>query len=86
MCRTTGETITDLQLQRPDTLLLGRRCFLRSIDSVGQQPFGTNLARNAGVAILMGLEFGEITPDAKTLMTDHINRCVSRYFKAADYT
>lgn len=33
----------------------------------------------------MGLEFGEIATDGGTLMEDHINRCVSRYFVAAGY-
>lgn len=33
----------------------------------------------------MGLEFGEIPTDAKTLMENHINKCVARYFEAAGY-
>ena len=33
----------------------------------------------------MGLEFGEIPTDTATLMENHINRCVSRYFEAAGY-
>ncbi|MCL4163984.1 UNVERIFIED_CONTAM: hypothetical protein GTU68_056135 [Idotea baltica] len=33
----------------------------------------------------MGLEFGTIPTDPTTLMHDHINKCVSRYFEAAGY-
>lgn len=34
----------------------------------------------------MGLEFGEIATDANVLMENHINKCVSRYFEAANFT
>ena len=33
----------------------------------------------------MGLEFGDIPTDVTTLLHDHINRCVARYFKAAGF-
>jgi D-tagatose-1,6-bisphosphate aldolase subunit GatZ/KbaZ len=34
----------------------------------------------------LGLEFGEIPTNAGTLLEDHINRCVNRYFEAAGYS
>lgn len=34
----------------------------------------------------MGLEFGEISTDPTSLIKAHVNRCVSRYFKAAGHS
>lgn len=51
------------------------------VANLSEQPLPETLVSQA----FMGLEFGEIAPDANTLMEDHINRCVARYFAAAGY-
>lgn len=44
---------------------------------------GTHLPETLVSQSFMGLEFGEISGASETLLEEHINRCVSRYFKAA---
>ena len=43
----------------------------------------TKLPETLVSSVFTGLEFGKIPTDPTTLLHDHINRCVSRYFEAA---
>lgn len=56
-----------------------------ALDKLLSNLSGDHLPETLVSQSFMGLEFGEIPTDATTLMEDHINRCVSRYFEAAGY-
>ena len=57
----------------------------KALDKLFSNLSGIRLPETIVSQSFMGLEFGDIPTDAKTLIENHINRCVSRYFRAAGY-
>ena len=51
------------------------------LQSLDKQPLSQTVVSQA----FMGLEFGEMPSDATSLMEQHIQRCVGRYFDAAGH-